>query len=689
MKRLRLSLVAILATILAPLGVYATSTDVTSTYLTNADFESATAIDNCVCTTYADRTKNNTTYSGLQSVTGWTESVKGNVESGNNRAGAVYAYGGTPFLGTSGCIAPTADNNGNTGNALGIVNVWSAEGYYSQAVTDLPTGVYTLTVYVYNTAGANAMTSRIGFVPTTGTATYGSTTNFTVKSWTKEAVTFTLTEKTSGTITLGFLSNGSGSSVNPHLFFDNVTLQVDEDYSAELIAATTALSNSDYTIVQGKARADLQTLVNSASSATTTAEKAALKVNLTTATKAFTDAKTSYTALQAAINAAPTFATADVTTEAKALMNSTSATVDEISSGANVLNVSEYNAAKKYYTNVKLGTWTTNTLVTKTDKEHWNGLSSSNYKEQQSGDWGSSSWNRTMSQTISLPVGKYVLMAAGRSETSTTAYMSVKIGDNDAVKVSFPSKGGSGYGINTSGIADFNSSDTYAKSNKGYGWEWRYIPFEITTASSVTVEIGGSASTKYQWMSFCDFSLYKYVDMTTAAADNGIDVTGKINNPSFFDDNKTGWTETGTTTSYNTGTTSNIEFFCTAASANFDFNQKISTLPAGYYKLQVQGYDRNSGNSSIADNSKYIAATEALGSKLYVTTTDGANTTTKSTYMQSMYSESPTKLPTSMAEAQTAFTSGNYDDNSITFYQPTDNNDVTIGVSNASGAEGE
>jgi hypothetical protein len=263
-------------------------TDVTSTYLTNTDFESATAIDKNVCTYAKDVSANNTTYSSLQPVTGWTAST-----SADASAGAAFAYGGTPFLGGTTYVAPSVDNAGNTGKALGVVNVWSAEGYYSEAVTDLPAGVYALTVYVYNSiGGTNAITSRIGFVPSSGTATYGSTTKFTVGQWTKETVSFTLTSKTSGNITIGYKASNAGSSANPHLFFDNVTLSytapnavlVAEISKANTLLATLDVTSNDYTylnsaITAAQAVADNQSsTVEEYTSAVTTlqiAEKSA------------------------------------------------------------------------------------------------------------------------------------------------------------------------------------------------------------------------------------------------------------------------------------------------------------------------------------------------------------------------------------------------------------------------------
>src|SRR5574344_1485138 len=96
-KKLRVVLMTLLT--LSTLGAKA-QTDVTSTYLKNADFEGATAITKGVCTYGKDTATNKTNYSGLQPVTDWTESIKGNggwndVTKGDARAGAAYAYGGT------------------------------------------------------------------------------------------------------------------------------------------------------------------------------------------------------------------------------------------------------------------------------------------------------------------------------------------------------------------------------------------------------------------------------------------------------------------------------------------------------------------------------------------------------------------------------------------------------------------
>lgn len=219
-------------------GLFA-QTDVTSQYIKNADFESATALTSNVRT--YNRDINGTEVSGMQSVEDWTASTPGlTTKTGNHdeatdaHASGVFAYGTSVFLGgDKDYAAPATDKDGKSGNCLGIVNVWSADGYYTQNVT-LPAGTYTLTADVYNSVGGtSAITNEIGFKPVSGTATYGTTTQFGVGTWTTETVTFTLAEETDGQIVVGYKSNGGGSSANPHLFIDNLKLTLEKSSSDE------------------------------------------------------------------------------------------------------------------------------------------------------------------------------------------------------------------------------------------------------------------------------------------------------------------------------------------------------------------------------------------------------------------------------------------------------------------------
>lgn len=202
-------------------------TDVTSTYLTNADFSSGAAIDNHLCGYSHDMEKNGTTYYGLQEVSGWNietlATATGNDgQEGCGVAGAVFAYGSSFELKGNNKTAPEAGPDGGNGQGLGFFAVWGNGGYYYQEAI-LPAGTYTITVPTYNASGTQANTSYIGFVADGG-ASYTTSTNPTVGAWTNLEVTFNLTEETSGRICVGYKSTGSGSGANPHLFFDGVNI---------------------------------------------------------------------------------------------------------------------------------------------------------------------------------------------------------------------------------------------------------------------------------------------------------------------------------------------------------------------------------------------------------------------------------------------------------------------------------
>ena len=145
--------------------------------------------------------------------------------------------------------------------------------------------------------------------------------------------------------------------------------------------------------------------------------------------------------------------------------------------------------------------------------QHWSGNTVS-YYEQTGAQWNSSNWENHMTTTIHLPKGKYVLMGAGRSSTSTNAYFKVK-----DTKVRVPNLGDTGYGITTSGDPSFESSAQYANNNAGRGWQYRYIEFEVAgeNGDDVTIEVGGSAEPVNQWMSFTEPKLWK---ATTSFTEN-------------------------------------------------------------------------------------------------------------------------------------------------------------------------
>lgn len=150
-----------------------------------------------------------------------------------------------------------------------------------------------------------------------------------------------------------------------------------------------------------------------------------------------------------------------------------------------------------------LNTWTQQNITTRSG-QHWDGSDGSSYYENNSG-WGASSWpTTTMTKTISLSAGKYVIAVPARSSANANAY--IKVGGTTQY---IANGGDTGLGVNTSGIPSFSGSDTYANSNNGRGWRYTYIQFQLDATQNVTFEFGGSASTNQQWMSFTNPQLIK------------------------------------------------------------------------------------------------------------------------------------------------------------------------------------
>lgn len=249
MKKIKL-----LITVFALLGAGQmwAQTDVTDTYLTNADFKESTPITSDLY----GYGKDGTPY-GLQTVDGWTPVVTAGDNSDNRYpnsglGGAVFAYGSSYQLKGNKKAAPATNPSGEaTGNCLGFFAVWGCGGYYYQNVI-FPAGEYTITVPIYNQSGTQANTTYTGFFPNSGTNQTVAI-NPTVGQWTNQTVKFKLTEETAGQIRVGYQSTGSGSGANPHIFIDCVkiefTASVVKDVLETAISAATkanaTLNNSD------------------------------------------------------------------------------------------------------------------------------------------------------------------------------------------------------------------------------------------------------------------------------------------------------------------------------------------------------------------------------------------------------------------------------------------------------------
>ena len=203
------SIVAIL--FLFSLSAFADN-DVTSTYLTNADFETSVTGD----------ALDNTIYD----VAGWTE-YKTPQTISYYKLGSVLYGAATAGLGT----VPANGSSVTTGNTalLGMKLHWYQNDSIcvSQTATNLPAGTYKLTWDSYmaevNAFVAANQSSRCG-VQIDGTVFY--TALPTAKTtWTNNSVTFTITSTKNVNVRMGYKKNANmGGNDSPILFIDNVKL---------------------------------------------------------------------------------------------------------------------------------------------------------------------------------------------------------------------------------------------------------------------------------------------------------------------------------------------------------------------------------------------------------------------------------------------------------------------------------
>ena len=145
--------------------------------------------------------------------------------------------------------------------------------------------------------------------------------------------------------------------------------------------------------------------------------------------------------------------------------------------------------------------------------EKW-GTTATTYYEQGSKGWGSNAWTLNYTKTVTLPANTYVMKVAARASTGATATLKATIGGT-TITESLPNVGNTGLGITTDGVASFDGNDTFANSDNGYGWQWRYLAFTLENDGEVTLQIDASANTINQWCSFGDVAVVSNV--STAA----------------------------------------------------------------------------------------------------------------------------------------------------------------------------
>ena len=222
----------------------------------NLDFEAGEPITDGICTYAKDMAGNNVMHYGMQAVEGWTIAMNpsDNVahsadEPTDQKAAGVAKYGSNVWFGKNTYKMPATGPEGSNGQqALGIISVWggnNAIAQYTQDVT-LPAGNYIITLPIYNanSAGTKALKQNmIGFIANDGAKYVATTTNYPVGQWYTETISFTLTEETSGKLSIGIQSDNYGSGNAECLIIDrmDITVVTEADLArAELQAAIDA-----------------------------------------------------------------------------------------------------------------------------------------------------------------------------------------------------------------------------------------------------------------------------------------------------------------------------------------------------------------------------------------------------------------------------------------------------------------
>ena len=463
MKRNKLLALAV-ATMWAT-GAWA-QTDVTSTYLVNADFSEGPVITTDIRGYGKDMVEGDVY--GFQDVTGWTKVVTkadNSIASFPNSAmgGGVLAYGSANQMKGNSVTAPAAGPDASATNGLGFFAVWGCGGYYYQEVT-LPAGKYTITFPIYCISGTQANTTYTGFFPTSGTNRTVAI-NTTVGSWVNQTVEFNLTAETAGQIRLGYQSadksTGNGSGVNPHLVFDGVKIEytaaVVKDVLQNAITAATAANNvlADANLAQAIAAANV--VYNRSNATQEQINTAAAALN--SATEVAMDGKD----VTAIFVSNPGFDSAYPATE-------------NYAAGDNPGNSVDY--ADEGWTRSAQAAWSSSAIVEYGGEGQVNGVSAPDADNLNNGGYTlgvSVGWGATItykSETMTFPAGVYTLSIAGYNNLEGVTQFASKFGF-----------------VPTDGTATLSTKKAFT-----YGtWENDQVTVTLNEATEGYIQVGGQA----------------------------------------------------------------------------------------------------------------------------------------------------------------------------------------------------
>lgn len=409
------------------------------------------------------------------------------------------------------------NNNYEVGEFWSPVNQPNFE--LSQTLTGLQPGIYQLSAQLFENAKKDVYlfgnTRKVCVEQTDYSAGTGGTDMEKVANLMKAnrdygKVTVSVLVDEEGKLRLGLCGNGPATT---WVVFDNFQLQYmgneKEDickikYQEVQDKAKELLYNPVYAQIQGRDKGYLEKLANAdANSVITVDNYETKKQELETAMTTFQEDKEVYNTFVSHVENANLFGK-------EALELTEIPTVDKVSDATitgeklrelrSQMYEAEYDYVMNNYTSDITSLkgidgwngWTKPELAANNWQSYAGDFQDPKYYEVKGGFDKIAKWEESLSRSITLSPGKYVVKLACRTSSNggaSSGYVSVKVGDKET-QANFPLKDDTGYGITTSGEASFDSNNEYyCNGRQGRGWEWRYVPFELNSTSEVTLTI--------------------------------------------------------------------------------------------------------------------------------------------------------------------------------------------------------
>ena len=419
----------------------------------------------------------------------------------------------------------------NFNNDYGVGEFWSPVNQpnfeMSQTLTGLQPGIYQLSAQLFEDAKRDVYLfgneRKVCVKETDYSAGTGNTPMEKVASLMNAdhdygKVTVSVLVDEDGKLRLGLCGNGPATT---WVVFDNFQLKYmgnDKEkiskikeqipnqikYQEVQDKAKELLYNPVYAKIQGKDKVDLETLADEDANTVINVDNYETKKQaLETAMTTFQEDKEVYNTFVSHVENANLFGKealglTEIPTADKA--SDANITGEELRELRSQMYEAEYNYVKKTYTSDITSLkgingwngWTKPELAADNWQSYAGDHQDPKYYEVKDGFNNTAKWDQSLTRSITLSPGKYVVKLACRTSYNggaSSGYVSVKVGDTEP-QANFPLKNDTGYGITTSGEASFDGSKGYNSTDRqGGGWEWRYVPFELKSTSEVTLTI--------------------------------------------------------------------------------------------------------------------------------------------------------------------------------------------------------